>query len=116
MTNRHSCPARPRHPTPRIGIFPAQATTIPDMLWLDDEPQLASIALLQAALPVAQAALDARHGYLGPMSDAILEDGSNGITNLLARIVAFRCRELEDLLVAYRLVVYQAANLPDPPY
>jgi len=113
---RIPAPARPRPATPRTGIFPSEATTIPDFVTLDDEPQLATIAMLQTALPLVQAARDARHGHLGPMSDAVLQDGSDGITQLLASIVALRCRELEDLRVAYRLVVYQAANLPDPPF
>ncbi|HQP36469.1 MAG TPA: hypothetical protein PLI95_14875 [Polyangiaceae bacterium] len=79
---------------------------------LDDEPQLASLAILHSALPIASAALAARHGepqFPIPSRQPHLR----AHTLLLARLVDAHCRSLAELLDAYRTTVALAAAEDD---
>lgn len=79
---------------------------------LDDEPQLASVAILHSALPIASAALAARHGepaFPIPSKQSHLR----AHTLLLARLIDAHCRSLSDLLDAYRTTIVLAAAEDD---
>ncbi len=77
-----------------------------------DDPQLASVAILHSALPIASAALAARHGephFPIPTSQSHLR----AHTVLLARLIDAHCRSLSELLDAYRTTVVIAAAEDD---
>lgn len=84
-----------------------------DALTLDDHPQLASVAILQTALPIAARALESHHGDWG--SHAMPEAGTppENYLLLLASLIHPRCLELADLLGAYRATVAQLAESLD---
>ncbi len=79
---------------------------------LDDEPQLAAVTILHSALPIASAALAARHGepeFPIPSRQSHLR----AQTLLLARLIDAQSRSLSDLLHAYRNTVVLAAAEDD---
>jgi len=75
---------------------------------LDEEPQLASVAILHSALPIASAALAARHGE-PELPIPCKQSHLRAHTLLLARLIHAHCRSLSDLLDAYRTTVTLAA-------
>jgi len=80
---------------------------------LDDDPQLACVALLQSALPITRAALQAHHGDWGSTGIPPAESHSTALIMLLARIVDAQCGALADLLDAYRAAIATAAQAQD---
>jgi hypothetical protein len=91
---------------------PAWSTALPGLGDLDNEPQVGPVALLQAAALVAESALQSRHGVAGDPSDEVFEhpDCSSAF---IARLVLIRCRELHDLLAAYRIAVHRESSPDD---
>jgi hypothetical protein len=86
------------------------SANLPD---LDDDPQLACVALLQSALPITRAALEAHHGDWGSTGVPEAESQSVALVLLLARIIDAHCCTLADLLDAYRSAIENAANADD---
>lgn len=79
---------------------------------LNDEPQLAAVAILHSALPIASAALAARHGE-PELPIPSRQPHLRAHTLLLARLIDAQCRSLSDLLDAYRTTVVLAAAEDD---
>ena len=98
---------------PDTSCIRARVTALPDFVDLIDDPQLGPIALLQAALQVTVAAIDAQHnGFHGELCDAITDCPDSAVA-LLTRLVTLRCQELRDLLAAYRLALWKVSDSPD---
>ena len=91
---------------------PAWATELPDADDLEHEPLLGTLALLQASSNVAVAALHSRHGTAGEPSDELFKSPLCSAA-LIARLVVHRCRELSDLLAAYRITLRHDADDSD---
>jgi hypothetical protein len=87
----------------------ARSKALPDMLDLDDDPQLGPVAVLQVALDVAIPALESRHAYFGELTDAVLDSPDSPVL-LLQRLAVNSCAQLRDVLKAYRVAVAQAAE------
>jgi hypothetical protein len=94
-------------------IPPTWATDLPGFGDLDNEPQIGLVALLQAATTVAQSALCSRHGIVGDPSDEVFEHPSCSAP-FIARLLLIRCRELYDLLTAYRIAIRHDSSPDDP--
>jgi hypothetical protein len=80
-------------------------TELPSMIALADSPQLASLALLQTTLRVVSTSLDLYHPDLGSVLD-VARDSSGWQPCLLAQLIFDRCRELADLIAAYRIALH----------
>ena len=81
---------------------PASHTELPSTVALLDAPQLASISLLQAALRVVPTDIDLHDSNLRPLCDLLLDCPPNVPASLLAQLIVDRCRELSELVTAYR--------------
>lgn len=92
---------------------PKWATDIPDDEDLVTEPHLSAVALLQAALRMASAALRCKHGADGDVADEVFEKPSC-TSAFLARMSLLRCGELADLLAAYRIALNRESS--DDPF
>jgi len=101
-----TAPPLPRTPSQRPHSPP---NILPDLVDLEETPQVAPIALLQAALQVTAAVLDAYGPSVANALEAVTYEPRCSAV-LLARLAAERCRELDDLLACYRT----ALNAPDP--
>lgn len=89
---------------------------LPDFLDLEQAPELGPVALLQAALVVARAALEASIGPALTLRDTLgAMPGCDA--SMLARLAADRCNELGELLTCYRIALTEgAANDDDRPF
>jgi len=85
----------------------------PDCFSLDDNPQLASVAVLQTALPITADALETRHGDWGPRAMPEAATPQENYVLLLAGLIYPRCLELSDLLGAYRAAILNCADTSD---
>jgi hypothetical protein len=75
---------------------------LPDFNDLADEPQLASVAVLQVAARVASESLLAHHGVGRRLVDDVSED-PDCVNLVLAHVIVQRCNDLSELIAAYRL-------------
>jgi hypothetical protein len=89
----------------------ASHTELPSAVALLDAPQLASISLLQAALRVVPTDIDLHDSNLRPLCDLLLDCPANVPASLLAQLIVDRCRELSELVTAYRTAL---SHRPDP--
>jgi|APMed6443717190_1056831.scaffolds.fasta_scaffold111580_2 hypothetical protein len=94
----------PRLPWERACFKLDASQQLPDSVDLSDEPQLASVAVLQAAAKVAAHALDAHYGVGRRLQDELCED-PDCIIAVLAHLIADRCNELSELIATYRLAL-----------
>ena len=94
-------------PWDSVRLPPAWATGLPELGDLEREPQLGAVALLQAAAGVTGSALQSRHGVEGDPSDEVFEH-PDCAAPFIARLVILRCKELAELLAAYRIAIQQA--------
>ena len=108
MTTYHSAD----RPWEIVRFPPAWTTELPDADDLNDEPQLATLALLQAISNVAVAALHSRHGVASDPSDELFKSRQCSAA-LIAHLIVIRCRELSDLLVAYRIAARHESDDSD---
>lgn len=96
----HPCPQRPWE----IARSHAEVDQpLPDFNDLDDDPQLASVAILQVAAKVTAESLLAQHGVSRRLVDQICDDPVC-IIAVLAHVIVGRCNEMSELIAAYRLV------------
>ena len=75
---------------------------LPSCAQLYDAPQLGSIALLQAALRIASTQIDLHDSNLRPLHQLLLDCPDNLPASLLGQLIIDRCRELSELITAYR--------------
>lgn len=94
-------------------LQPPHREDLPDYSSLDDNPQLASVAVLQTALPVTADALEAHHGDWGPRAMPEAATPQENYVLLLASLIYPRCLELSDLLGAYRAAIANCAEPSD---
>lgn len=86
-------------------------TELPSAVALLDAPQLSSLSLLQAALRVVPRDLNLHDENVRPLCDLLLDRPPNAPASVLAQLIIDRCRELSELLAAYRTAL---AHPPDP--
>lgn len=101
--------ACPRRPWESACIKPHAGKPLPDFVDLSDEPQLASVAVLEVAAQVVAHALPAHHGVGRRLRDEMTND-PDCITAVLAHLIVDQCNDLCELIAAYRL----AAQRPRP--
>jgi len=94
----------PRLPWERACFKHDASQQLPDSVDLTDEPQLASVAVLQGAAQVAAHALDAHYGVGRRLRDELSQD-PDCIVVVLAHLIVDQCNELSELLAAYRLAL-----------
>jgi hypothetical protein len=99
-------------PWATVRLPPAWATGLPELGDLNHDPQLGAVALLQAASRVTESALQSRHGVAGDPSDEVFEHPDCSAP-FIARLVLIRCRELTDLLAAYRIAIRRGSDSHD---
>jgi hypothetical protein len=87
-------------------------TELPSAVALLDAPQLSSLSLLQAALRVVPRDLDLHDSNVQPLCNLLLECLVNAPATILAQLIIDRCRELSELVTAYRTAL---SNPPEPP-
>jgi len=87
---------------------------LPSTAALLDAPQLSSLALLELALLVVPRDLDLHDNSLGSLSDLLRDPPPNLVASLLAQLICDRCRELSQLISAYRTALAQPPWAP--PY
>jgi hypothetical protein len=83
---------------------------------LDDEPQLASLIILQRTLAITSAALYAHHGELGTRGMPYSHRLADSLVMLLARQIEHHCDPLIDLIDAYDAALTAAETDPDKPF
>ena len=79
-------------------------TKLPDFIDLSDEPQLASVTLLQINAKVVAQSLLAHHGAGRCLADELSND-PHCITAVLAHLIAEQCTSMSELVEAYLLAV-----------
>jgi len=84
----------------------------PDLVELEENPQLGPITLLQDAANITVPALLAQHGVARGLADE-LTDCPDCVVAVLARLIVMRCEELSEMLSAYRFSLQRPT--PDPP-
>lgn len=89
--------------------LPACAQDLPSTDHLCQAPQLASLAVLQAALRLATQVLDIQHPEIGALPD-LAADGDSAVDSILAQLIVDRCRELSELVTCYRLNLHPPAR------
>ena len=72
-------------------------------------PQLGTLALLQAALRIVPSQIDIHDSNVRPLDQLLLDCPDNLPASLLGQLIIDRCRELSELVSAYR------AALQHPP-
>jgi hypothetical protein len=95
-----------------MNCTPALVTELPSAVALLDAPQLASLSLLQAALRVVPRDLDLHDSNVQPLCDLLLDCPANVPASMLAQLIIDRCRELSELVAAYRTAL---SHPPDAP-
>lgn len=101
---RHLHPIR----DPALRSYPERL--LPSLAALVDAPQLSSLALLELALLVVPRDLDLHQEHLGALWD-LVEEGSDDVApTLLAQLISDRCRELGELIAAYRHALASAGQ------
>jgi hypothetical protein len=75
---------------------------LPSAVALLDAPQLSSLSLLQAALRVVPRDLDLHDSNVRPLCDLLLDCPPNTPASMLAQLIIDRCRDLSELVTAYR--------------
>lgn len=85
--------------------LPPRLPELPPIIALADSPQLAALVLLQTALRVVSTSLDLYHPGLGSVQD-VARDARAWPPSLLAQLIVDRCRELGDLVAAYRIALH----------
>lgn len=88
-------------------ISPDRTTDLPSCAQLYEAPQLGSLALLQVALRVVPTEIDLHDSNVRPLSDLLLDCPDNLPASLLGQLIIDRCRELSELVTAYRLALYR---------
>jgi hypothetical protein len=102
----HPCPRRPWE----VASAPADANQrLPDFNDLADDPQLASLAVLQVAARVAGESLLAHHGVGRRLVDEVSED-PDCVVAVLAHVIVERCNDISELIAAYLLASRRAAT------
>ena len=89
--------------------LPSCAQTLPSTDHLCQSPQLASLAVLQAALRLASQVLDIQHPELGALCD-LAPDGDTD--SILAQLIIDRCRELSELITCYHVTLHPPRDSP----
>ncbi len=105
----HPSPERPWEIT---HLSVASTQRLPDLVELEENPQLGPIALLQAAADVTVHALLAQHGVARGLADE-LSECPDCVVAVLARLIVMRCEELSEMLSAYRFGLQRPTPDPD---
>lgn len=88
--------------------LPPCAQELPSTDHLCESPQLASLAVLQAALRLASQVLDIQHPELGSL-DTLAPRAD--IDSILAQLIVDRSRELSELITCYRINLHPPLDL-----
>jgi hypothetical protein len=78
------------------------AEDLPSGAQLYDAPQLGTLALLQTALRIAPTQIDLHDSNVRPLDQLLLDCPDNLPASLLGQLIIDRCRELSELITAYR--------------
>jgi hypothetical protein len=79
---------------------------LPSCVQLYEAPQLGALVLLQAALRIVPAQIDLHDSNVRPLTDLLLDRPDNLPASLLAQLIIDRCRELSELVTAYRTALH----------
>jgi hypothetical protein len=89
--------------------LPACAQALPSTDHLCEAPQLACLAVLQAALRITGQVLDIQHPEIGSLRVLMAAGDTDSI---LAQLIIDRCLELSELLTCYRLALHSPPGRP----